>query len=42
MRHEMNRIQRKNHNVGLHRIKEIYLSSYNDKKYIFKDGYNRL
>ena len=42
MRHEMNRIQRKIHNTGLHRIIKISLSSYNDKNYILEDGYSRL
>ena len=42
MRHEVNRIQSKNHNVGSSRINEISLSSYDDKKYILEDGYSRL
>ena len=42
MRQGMNRIQSKNHNIGLYRINESSLSSYNDKKYILKDGNSRL
>ena len=41
MRHELNRIQSKAHNIGLYQINN-FLSSYNDKKYILKDGYSRL
>ena len=36
MRHEVNRIQSKNYNIGWYRIIKIYLSSYNDWKYILK------
>ena len=32
MRHEINRIQRKNHKIGSYRINKISLSSYDDKK----------
>ena len=39
MRHEMNRNQTKDHNMGSYRINEIYFSSYDDKKYILEDGY---
>ena len=42
MRHEMNRSQSKDHNVESYRINKISLSSYDDKKGIPKDGYNRL
>ena len=42
MRHEMNRIQNKDHNIGFYRINKISLSSYNDKTYILEDGYSRL
>ena len=42
MRHEMNRIQSKNHTIKSYRINKFPLSSYNDKKYILKDGYSRL
>ena len=42
MRHEMNRSQSKDHNVESYRINKISLSSYDDKKDILKDGYNRL
>ena len=43
MRHEMKRIQSKDHNIGSFRINNIYLSS-DDKKYIciYKDGYSRI
>ena len=41
MRHEMNRIQSKVHNIGTYGIK-ISLSSYSDQKiYILEDGYSR-
>ena len=42
MRHEMNRIQSKYYNIGWYRDNYIFLSSYNDKKYMFKEGYSRL
>ena len=42
MRHEMNRIQGKYHNIKSYRISKISLSSHNDKKYVLKDRYNRL
>ena len=41
MRHEMNRIQSKNHNIGSYRSNKISLS-YDDKKNILKDVYSRL
>ena len=41
MRHQLNRIQSKAHNIGLYQINN-FLSSYNDKKYILKEGYSRL
>ena len=34
MRHKMNRIQSKNHTIGLYRINKISLSSYDEKKNI--------
>ena len=34
MRHEMNTIQRKDHNIRTSRINEVSLSCYNDKQYI--------
>ena len=37
VRHEMNRIQSKNHNIRSHRINKISLSSYDEKKYTLKD-----
>ena len=33
MRHKMNKIQSKDHNIGSYRINKISLSSYDDKKY---------
>ena len=42
MKHEMNRIQSRNHKIGSYRINKICLSSYDDKKYILKDGYSKL
>ena len=41
MRHEMDRIQDKEHNIGSVRINNIYLF-YDDKKYIIEGGYSRL
>ena len=38
----MNRIQGKYHNIKSYRISKISLPSYNDKKYMLKDGYSRL
>ena len=38
----MGRIQTNGHNIGLYRINKISLPSYNDKTYIFKNGYSRL
>ena len=42
MKHEINRIQSKNHNIGSYRTNKISLSSFDDKKYILKDGFSRL
>ena len=42
MRYEMNRNQIKDHNIGLHKINKISLSSYDDEKYILKDACSRL
>ena len=41
MRDEMNRIQSINHNIGSHRINKISFPSYDDKKYILKEGCSR-
>ena len=38
----MNRIQSKYHNMGSYRINAVSLFSYDDRKYILKDGYSRL
>ena len=38
----MNRIQNKDHNTGSYRTNKIYLSFYDDKIYIFEDGYSGL
>ena len=35
MTHETNRIQSKVHNIRTYRINKVYLSCYNDKKYIY-------
>ena len=42
MRHEINRIQSKDHNNRLHRINKKFLSSYDNQKYIVKSGHIRL
>ena len=42
MRHEMNRIQSKGHNIESYRINNFFLSSYYDKKYVLADEYSRL
>ena len=34
MRHEINRIQSKDHNIGSYRINKLYFSSFKDKKYV--------
>ena len=41
MNHEINRIQSKNHNIGTYRINKVYLSCYDDKKYILEDEHSR-
>ena len=38
----MDRIQSKNHNIGLYRINKISLSFYDDQKYFLKNGCSRL
>ena len=42
MRHEINRIQSKDHIIGLYKINESTLASSVDKKYILNDGKSRL
>ena len=42
MRHEMNSIQSKDHNLVLYRINKVSLSSYKEKKCILNDGYSGL
>ena len=42
MRHKMNRIHRKDHNIGAYRTNYISLPFCNNKKYMLKDGYSRL
>ena len=42
MRHKMNKIQSKDHNIVSSRINKICSSSYDDKKYILKDEFSRL
>ena len=39
MRHETNRIQSKDYNIESYRINTISLSSYDDKRYILKEGF---
>ena len=38
----MNRIQSKDGNIGSYRINKAFLCSYDDKKYILKNGYSRI
>ena len=42
MRHEINRTQNKDDNIGTYRINKVYLSYSNEKKYILEDEYHRL
>ena len=42
MRHGMNRIPTKYHDIGTYRINKISLSCYDDKTHILEDGYSRL
>ena len=37
----MNRIQRKNHEIGTYKMSKISLSSFDNKIYILNNGYNR-
>ena len=41
MRHEMKRIQSKDHKKGSY-IFKVFLCCYDNKKYILEDGYSRL
>ena len=42
IRHEMNRIQSKGHNIGNYKIKKVPLSSYdNNKEYMLQEGQHR-
>ena len=41
MRYEVNSIQSKDRNIGLSRISKISLISYDNEKYILKDGCSR-
>ena len=40
IRHKMKRIQAKKHKIGTYEINKIYLSCFDDKKYILDDGVN--
>ena len=42
MKHEINRIQSKDHTIGSHTINKVSLSCYDDEKFILKSGYIRL
>ena len=42
MRHEMNEIQSKYHNMESYRINESFLACYDNKIYILEDGYSSL
>ena len=42
MRHEINKIQSKVHNVRTYSINKISLSCYDNKKHIIEDGCSRL
>ena len=42
MRHEMNEIQSKYHNMESYRINESFLACYDNKTYTFEDGYSSL
>ena len=36
--HKMKRIQSKKHELGIHEIDKIYLSCFDDKRYVLDDG----
>ena len=38
LRHSMNRIQSKDHNIGTYEINKIFVSCFNDKIYIQNNG----
>ena len=40
IRHNMKRIQAKKHKIGTYEINKIYLSCFDDKRYILDDGVN--
>ena len=42
LRHLMSRIQSKNHRMGTYKINKIYLSCFDDKIYVLKNGYDGL
>ena len=42
LRQTMRRIKSKNHNVGTYEINKIFLSCFDDKRYILKNGINTL
>ena len=42
MRHNMNRIQSKSHELGTYNVFKISLSCFDDKSYVLDDGVNTL
>ena len=42
LRHVINRIQSKNHGIGIYEINKISLPCFNDKIHILNNGYNGL
>ena len=42
IRHKMKRIQAKKHKIGTYEIDKIYLSCFDDKRYVLDDGVNNL
>ena len=42
IRHKMNRIQAKNHKIGIYKIDKISLSCFDDKRFILDDGIHTL
>ena len=42
IRHKMKRIQGKKHKIGTYEIDKIYLSCFDDKRYVLDDGIHNL
>ena len=42
IRHKMKRIQAKKHKIGTYEINKIYLSCFDDKRYVLADGVHTL